>query len=573
MDYNTLKKNLKKDFSELRKIKIAVLGDTATQMYVQALKGYSYEEGLNLDIFEADYDQIERQVFDPGSELYQFEPEFVILFYSSNKLLSKFYKLSLTDKKEFTKHHIEKIENIYLQISSRLKSKVICFNLHEINDSIFGNFANKTDVSFVYQLRRINLELMNLSQNLKNLFILDLNILQSQYGHTFVTDHKIYINTDLLFSVDFLPIIAKNTLDNILSVTGKFRKCLILDLDNTLWGGIIGDDGIENILIGDLGIGKAFTEFQLWIKQLKLRGIILAACSKNNEATAKEPFEKHPDMVLKLDDFAVFVANWENKVDNIRYIQNILNIGFDSMVFLDDNPFERNMVRENIKDISVPELPEDPAEYLLYLRTLNLFETASFTEEDEQRTLQYQEEAKRTIVQQKFTNEADFLKNLDMEALVKPFNKFNTPRVSQLTQRSNQFNLRTIRYTEEEIESITANPYYITLAFSLKVKFGDYGLICVIILKKQENDLFIDTWLMSCRVLKRGMENFVLNTIVENTIESGCNKLIGEYIPTSKNMMVKDHYLNLGFKNNKDHWELDPTEYLGKQCYIKKINE
>jgi FkbH-like protein len=287
--------------------------------------------------------------------------------------------------------------------------------------------------------------------------------------------------------------LAKNLHDTIQAITGTFKKCLILDLDNTMWGGIIGDDGMEGIQIGDLGIGKAFVEFQLWIKELKYRGIIIAVCSNNTEEIAKEPFISHPDMALKLEDIAVFVANWENKVDNIRHIQSILNIGFDSMVFLDDNPFEREMVKKGIPELTVPSLPEDPAEYLIYLRSLNLFETASFTDEDKVRTRQYQEEAKREILQKSFANEEEFLKNLGMVSEVKAFDKFTIPRIAQLSQRSNQFNLRTIRYTEEEVRSIANSKDYFTLSLTLDDIYGNYGLIGYVVLRRMNNkSLFID---------------------------------------------------------------------------------
>lgn len=569
LSFQALKKNLRKDFNAFKLIKLAVLGDSATQMYVQAIKGYGYEVGLNFEIFEADYDQIERQIYNATSGLYEFKPEYVIIFYCTNKLLQKFGKLSLNEKPDFGKDITDKAENLYQTIIDRLKCKVIYVNYPEINDAIFGNYGNKTNISFIYQVRRINLDLMTLSQKLNNLYILDVNALQSLYGQYFITDQKIYINTDLFPSIDFLPIMAKNTLDIIHSISGKIKKCIILDLDNTIWGGIIGDDGFENIQIGELGIGKAFSELQLWLKQLKQRGILLAVCSKNDEAVAKEPFEKHPDMILHLDDIAVFVANWNNKVENIKNIQSVLNISYDSMVFLDDNPFERNMVRTYLKEITIPELPEDPAEYLNYLRTLNLFETASFTNEDEQRTLQYKEEAQRTISQQQFNNENDFLISLNMVSLIEPFNAFNTPRVAQLTQRSNQFNLRTIRYTEEDIKSIANNPDYVTLAYSLKDKYGDYGLISLVIMKKLPgNSLFVDTWIMSCRVLKRNMENFVLNTIVNKAIEQGFSSIIGDYIPTAKNSMVKDHYKNLGFADDGNSWKLLLIDYFQKENYI-----
>jgi FkbH-like protein len=375
----------------------------------------------------------------------------------------------------------------------------------------------------------------------------------------------------MVLTIDVLPLVAARTLDMVAAMQGKVIKCLILDLDNTLWGGVIGDDGIENIQLGSLGIGKAFTEFQYWIKKVKERGVILAVCSKNYESVAKEPFEKHPDMVLRLEDISVFVANWENKVNNIRLIQKTFNIGFDSMVFLDDNPVERSLVRENIQGITVPELPEDPAEYLEYLYSLNLFETLSYSSEDAMRTRFYQEEAQRKAYQEATVNEDGFLESLKMVSVVDSFTKFNTPRVAQLSQRSNQFNLRTIRYTEADIAGTEADPARFGFAFTLEDKFGDNGMICAVILER-ENDatLFIDTWFMSCRVLKRGMENFVLNTLVGFAKEKECARLVGEYIPTTKNVMVKDHYSGLGFANVEGRWELDVFGYQTKKTFIRR---
>ena len=569
LTFNHLKKNLKKETSGFKSIRLAILADSASQFLHQAIKGYGVEIGINFEIFEADYNQIERQVFDPTSELYEFNPEYIFINRSSERLLKDFYKKKRDQQIIFSEIQNEYYRSLYETITSKLKCKIIINTFIEINDSIFGNYASKNNASFSYQIRKINLMLMDLSQKLKNLFVCDLASLQSQLGYHFIFEPKMYINADMVYSIDFLPHIAKNITDIICAVSGIFKKCLILDLDNTTWGGIIGDDGIEGIQVGDIGIGKAFTELQYWAKQLKQRGIILCVCSKNTEEIAKEPFEKHPEMVLRLDDIAVFVANWENKVDNIRYIQSILNIGFDSMVFLDDNPFEREIVRNGIPEINVPELPEDPAEYLKYLRTLNLFETASFTDEDEQRTLQYQEEAKRNTLQKSFVNEEEFLENLEMKSDVKSFDQFTTPRVAQLTQRSNQFNLRTIRYTEDEISTISESTDYLTLSFTLEDKFGDHGLVCVIILKFQnEQTLFIDTWIMSCRVLKRGMENFTLNTIIALAKKKGITRIVGEYLPTKKNAIVKDHYQQHGFISDTDKWILDLNTINLKNTFI-----
>ena len=569
-DFSHLKKNLKKDFSQLKAIKVAVLGDTATQFLVQALRGMGFEKGFDLQILEAGFNQIERQVLDPNSELYASEPEIVIVFQSSHKLLGKYNKSKMDQHCLFASNEIKSIENVYSTLTHNLKAKVIYYNYTEIDDVVFGNYANKTESSFLFQLRKLNYELMVFASKNANLYICDISAIQNQVGKAIFFHTSVYMSTEMVFSIDVLPKVAFKTIDLISALTGKFKKCIILDLDNTIWGGIIGDDGLENIQIGSLGIGKAFSEFQYWIKKLKNRGIIVAVCSKNNESVAKAPFKNHPDMVLQLEDIAVFIANWDNKVDNIRKIQSVLNIGFDSMVFLDDNPFERNLVRENIPELRVPELPQDPADYLEYLYTLNLFETVSFTSEDAERTKLYQIEAQRNIVQQKFTNEDDFLKTLNMISLIEPFNSFSTPRVAQLSQRSNQFNLRTVRYTDADVERLAVSERHFTFAFTLEDKFGDNGLICVVILLKENNQtLFIDTWLMSCRVLKRGMEHFVLNTIVDFAKEHRYAFLKGEYIPTAKNEMVKDHYFNLGFEMNDGYWVLCLANYEKKKTFIR----
>ena len=532
----------------------------------------SIEKGYNIDLFEAEYNQIERQILDQTSDLYQHKAKYTIVFQSTHKLLERYAMMSSEEQRLMADNRIEFIRTICTQVPGH----IIYYNYPEIEDTVFGSYANKIPFSFTYQVRKLNFELMKLCQEFPNLFICDLAGLQNKFGRDFMFDSTVYVSTEMLLSLDILPYVSSRTLDIICAVEGKFKKCLILDLDNTVWGGIVGDDGWENIQVGHgLGIGKVFTEFQEWVKKLKNRGIIIAICSKNDEDKAKEPFEKNPEMVLRLNDIAVFVANWENKVDNIKTIQNILNIGFDSMIFLDDNPFERNMVREHIPEITVPELPEDPSEYLEYLYSLNLFETASYSEGDKDRTKQYQVEAQRVGLQKSFTNEADFLKSLDMVSEVKGFDSFNTPRVAQLSQRSNQFNLRTVRYTEAEITAIENDEHYATFSFTLADKFGDNGLICVVILEKQDTEtLFINTWFMSCRVLKRGMENFTLNAIVDYARKHGFKRIIGEYLPTLKNKMVEEHYPHLGFKvlegKHTAQYILNVEEYKNRECYIQK---
>jgi FkbH-like protein len=554
----------------LESIRVAVLGDTATPFLAQALRGTGFDRGFDLRIWEADFNQIERQVFDHESELYALDPQVIVIFHSSHKLLLHYNKQKPEGYSALADNRLELIGRLCTTIEGRLRSKIIYYNYTEINDTVFGNYANKTETSFLFQLRKLNYGLMQYAAGHPNFYLCDLSTIQNQIGKLNLFHPSVYVNSDMVLSIDGLPAVAATTLDLIGAFFGRIRKCLILDMDNTIWGGVIGDDGIENIQLGALGIGKAFTELQYWAKKLKYRGIILAVASKNTEAVVLDAFDRHPDMVLKREDIAVFKVNWENKVDNIRQIQAVLNIGFDSMVFLDDNPFERNMVREAIPAITVPELPEDPADYLEYLYTLNLFETTAISDEDRERTKLYQTQAQRESELKSYGNEDDFLAGLNMRSEVQPFNTFNTPRVAQLSQRSNQFNLRTVRYTEAEVAKLAGSPDGLTFSFTLEDKYGDNGLICVVILKKETDDtLFIDTWLMSCRVLKRGMENFTLNTLVAVAKEKGFRFLKGEYRPTAKNEMVRAHYLQLGFQPAGEYWLLDVQRYDHKETHIK----
>lgn len=573
--FKELKRNLKKERSTFSTRKVALLGDIATQFLAVSIEGMGYERNYNIDLFEAEFNQVEQQVLDPTSDLHQFQADYTVVFQSAHKLLEKYNLMSPSLQAKLADDRLDFVKTL----CNSLKGRIIYYNYPEIEDTVFGSYANKIASSFTYQVRKLNFELMNLAQENPNLFICDIAGLQNKFGRDVMFDSNIYVSTEMVLSLDALPYVASRTLDIICAVDGKFKKCLVLDLDNTMWGGIVGDDGWENIQVGHgLGIGVAFSEFQQWIKKLKNRGIIIAVCSKNDEDKARAPFEKNPEMVLKIDDIAVFIANWDNKADNIRIIQGILNIGFDSMVFLDDNPFERNMVRENVPDVTVPELPEDPSEYLEYLYSLNLFETASYSSADADRTLQYQVENQRASLLKSFTNEADFLKSLNMLSDVRGFTSFNIVRVAQLSQRSNQFNLRTVRYTEAEIEALGKDGNYANFSFTLSDKFGDNGLICVIILKKLDLEtLFIETWLMSCRVLKRGMEDFALNTIVSYAKAHGYKRIVGEYLPTAKNQMVQEHYPKLGFLKIEGtasaQFELDVNNYEHKECYIQLNKE
>ncbi|MDE6686511.1 MAG: HAD-IIIC family phosphatase, partial [Lachnospiraceae bacterium] len=496
--------------------------------------------------------------------------------YEAEKLYEAYCGVPIGDRGRFAAEKYEEICRIWKRLQeyshpvTGKKMKILQFNFAEVDDRSFGNYANCVENSFLWQLRKLNVLLMQGAQN-EGIYLVDISYVQNLYGRQRFHDEKLYYIAKMPFSTEALPAIAREVISIIKAVMARFKKCVILDLDQTLWGGVIGDDGLEGIQIGELGIGHAFQEFQLWLKELTKRGIILAVCSKNDEEKAKEPFLKHPEMVLRLEDIAVFIANWEDKAGNIREIAKILNLGMDSFVFIDDNPFERNLVRSMLPEVTVPELPEDPALYLSYLKEQNLFETISYSEADQDRTRQYREEAGRTSLKQQFATYEEYLEQLGMVAEAKPFDAFHIPRIAQLSQRSNQFNLRTVRYTEEEAAGLAEDDRYITLYFTLKDKFGDHGLISLVVMKKEEDTLFIENWLMSCRVLKRTMETFVVNTMLEEAKKADAVRVVGEYIKTPKNAMVEHLYEEMGFHPlGEGKYEIITAAYQKQKTWIER---
>ncbi len=555
-----------------KKITIAVLGNCATQFFSLAIEGAAKLAEVNLSVVDIDYNQIDAQLLDVDSETYKCEPNVILLWLATEKLYEEFLDSTIDERSSFADIYIKKIKQYWNCIQRNSTAQVIQFNFTEINDNSLGNYSCKVDTTFVYQMRKLNWLLEEAMHENCNVFPVDIKSIQIRLGQSAFYDSTFYYNAKMSVSTKALPYIAESVVSVIKALNGKIKKCIVLDLDNTLWGGVIGDDGINNIEIGELGRGHAYTNFQRWLKQLKECGIILAVCSKNNEETAKEPFLKHDEMILHLDDFSVFVANWDDKASNIRTIQETLNIGMDSMVFIDDNPFERNLVRELIPDIEVPELPEDPAQYLEFLQNSNLFETASFIGKASDRTKLYQAEFERKRAENSYDTIDEYLQSLEMMGQAKPFEESRFSRIAQLTQRSNQFNLRTIRYTEDDIRKISLNPEYVTLFYTLKDKYGDHGLVGVVILRKMdESTLFIDTWLMSCRVLKRGMEEFVINKIIEVAKDKGFSKIYAEYIATNKNMMVRNIYSQMGFvEYEPEKYVIELKDYITKKTYIQE---
>jgi FkbH-like protein len=552
-------------------MKLALLGNYATQFLAKPLSKKLKTEDASFQLYHAEFNIIDLEFVDTDSSLFQFEPDFIILHESTLSLRDLYYQTKIEDRADFADNYIQRIGNYLDTVKNQLPKGKVIFPNHSLifNDNVFGNFGSKVATSWKYQIDKINFLLNELSSNRGNFYLVESKPNQSIEP---ITDYSMVVNAELHFTPEYLNLLSNAIVEIIHVFQGKFKKCVILDLDNTLWGGIIGDDGLENIQIGTLGIGKAFTRFQKWLKELKNRGIILAVCSKNEENIAKMPFLQHPEMVLKLEDIAVFVANWNSKADNINQIQQILNIGFDSIVFIDDNPAEREIVRTYLPLVCVPELPVDPSNYLPFLIAENLFETVSYSDNDLERTKQYQEEAKRVELSKSITNMDDYLESLEMTAKIGPFQELDVERIAQLTQRSNQFNLRTIRYTNVEIESIMAKPNFLTASVEVADKFGNYGLIGVVIIEITGTSANIDTWIMSCRVLKRTVEHTVMNYVVENLLKLNIQTLNGQYIPTEKNKLVLNLLRDLGMSETESNqYALNLNEFQKLKSFIKAI--
>jgi FkbH-like protein len=577
LDYFALLKEAKqKSTARPAKVfRLAILADCATQHLVTIIKTLGEKKNIAFDVYEGDYDGIDIEILTPDSRLYSHDPQYIALLMSGEKLKERLY--SCEDRKAFVDDTIQRIETLWNAVRARSNATIIQSTFVLPNERAFGNYELKVADSIGSIFTEINYQLAARAREAKNVLINDVDFLAGSIGRAQWSDPRMWNLAKVPCRLEHLPRLAQSLLDTVLASLGLFAKCVVLDLDNTLWGGVIGDDGLEGIALGEFDDGEAFVSFQKFIRELKRRGIILAVVSKNEQANAILPFTKHPHMVLKEEDISVFVANWDNKVDNIRLVQKTLNIGFDSMIFLDDNPFERNLVREFIPQIVVPELPEDPSMFLQTLSEFNFFETASFSEADRQRTEQYREEAQRELIRTSFTNINDYLISLGMEIKLERFNNFNLPRIAQLSQRSNQFNLMTRRYGEAACQAMMGDSSLAPLTLKLSDKFGDYGLISVVILKAADQDVVIDEYLMSCRVLKRGVEEFAMNNIFAYAARKGAKRVVGNFIPTAKNEMVKDFFKNFGFEMTSvdgagaSQWALPVEAYRPREVFMKPV--
>ncbi len=546
-----------------QKIKVAVLGGATTDMleapFVLALAS------INLDctLHVAPYNTFAQEILDPNSATVIFRPDVCWLINTTANISA--WPETGTDVTQAEKLATETCQ-YWIDLSTRLyatcQCEIIINNFPAIPLNPLTNLGSKLPWDKNNFIRRLNQKLGDAAQ--PYVHINDIFSLSAYYGLTTWHDYRYWYHAKQPVSFDCLVPYVRNSARILGALYGRTAKCLVLDLDNTLWGGVVGDDGVHGLAIGEgNAVGEAFKGFQEYILQLKERGILLAVCSKNEEANALAPFEQLPEMVLKREDFVAFKANWQPKPDNIREIAQELNIGLNSLVFVDDNPFERELVRATLPEVHVIELGDDPAEYPSLVDRAGLFEITALSTEDHERSRQYLENAERTQLQQSSTDYKGYLESLNQTATICPFDDIYLDRITQLINKTNQFNLTTLRQTRSQVEALMQDPNVIALYVQLSDRFGNNGLIAVWFAEREDTDLYIRQWLMSCRVLKRLVEQLLLNVVVEKARQLRINRIHGSYIPTAKNKLVKNHYRDLGFVNAKTeangttHWHLD----------------
>jgi len=528
-------------------IRVAVLGGPTTTQLSWILQNFLQAQGFSPRVFEGEYGLFRQSILAPNPELDTFAPQVVFLATHAEDVGGEQAPNASAEEIHHGLHReYEQWRHLWQSANSRWGCQIIQ-NLFDLPRwPVLGHFSRRHQAS-------------------ESNFFLGLNALMTREAPAYVLFHdqpslvglagasawydpRYYHEAKLPCSPDCLVMYAHSVAALVGALKGRSRKVVVLDLDNTLWGGVVGDDGVGGLVIGQgSAVGESFVAFQRYLKALTRRGVLLAVCSKNEVSNAMEPFLKIPEMVLKPDDFAAFYANWENKANNLHRIAEDLNLGIDSFVFVDDNPTERALVRQFLPGVAVPDMPEDPAEYIGALAKHRYFEMAELTAEDFKRADFYAVDRQRRQWESQHADVEHFLASLEMVARVEPIHAVNVERSTQLINKSNQFNLTTRRYTLAEIRQKSSSPDWITLTVSLADKFGDNGLISVILAKLEESELVVDTWMMSCRVLQRGVEYAALHELAQMARARGCRRLVGLYIPTSKNGMVAQHYARMGF--------------------------
>ncbi|WP_174274569.1 HAD-IIIC family phosphatase [Sphingomonas bacterium] len=557
-------------------VRLGIVGSHTLDQIIDALEGTGLRHGLLLKLTKAPYGQVIQAVLDPASGFAPHSLDYVLLSLDARSLGLHQSRLDEGGAGDAVQAAIDQMILLRDGIRDRIGAACIFQTLAPPTDTLFGHFDRRVAGSPRALVEAFNRRLDTIA--LDGDVIVDVAFVASTVGLARWNDAREWHGAKMPFALDATPLYADHVCRVIAAARGKARKCLILDLDNTLWGGVIGDDGVEGIALGNgSGTGEAFAAIQRLALELRQRGVILAVCSKNEEANALIPFREHAEMLLKEEHIAAFVANWNDKAGNIRDIAATLNIGTDSLVFLDDNPVERALVRRELPEVAVPEAGLDPADYPGLVARAGYFEAVSFSDEDRKRADYYAANAERTRTQASITNLADYLASLDMVMTVQPFDGQSRARISQLVNKSNQFNLTTRRYGEDDIQAFERDPRKYTLQVRLEDRFGDNGMISVIIFDKHGDAWSCDTWLMSCRVLGRGVEQAVLAEIAAAARAEGAAALIGHYLPTKKNGLVAEHFAKLGFAQIAGHadgatdWRLDLADYSAPDLPIRVV--
>ncbi|MDA9545560.1 FkbH [Bradyrhizobium sp. CCBAU 45321] len=529
--------------------------------------------GIECERFLGEYDNFVSEILDGSSSLYAFRPDLAfILPNASHCRFSGSLLDAVEHQREAAVCAAEHLLNLARTFTARSGAAAILANLALPGDLDLGSFRSRTlgtDWSF---RKAVNLELGLRAP--AEVQICDVEFLSARRGISAAADARAWYESKQLGSPDFLVDIAQELSHLIASRKQSPKKVLAIDLDHTLWGGVIAEDGIEGIELGDSSPrGEAFKAFQRYLLGLSQRGVLLAVCSKNDHARAIEVFEKHPEMVVRLEHFAAFKANWDPKSDNLQRIAQELRLGLDSFVFADDNPAEIEIVRQFQPLVTGVLLGPDPAEFIVRIQAGRHFEPRTVTEEDLERTAQYRQERRRAELAASVTDMPAYLASLEMRGTIKEFDSLDVPRIAQLIARSNQFNLTTTRRSETEIKALLGRPDYRCFTMRLEDKFGDSGLISVVIAKVDGGVFVLDTWLMSCRVLKRQVEDEIMNEIFRLAEVAGCTTVRGIYLPTTKNGIVAEVYEEFGFARTEDsatrkEFELEVRKYQVRSTKI-----
>ena len=558
-------------------IRLAILSSCTVEHLLPGLRVAALRRGLWLTTYVCDYGQYQQNLLDAGSPLHRFKPTVVLFSFDPAHLLGD--RIAEGEPGIVVDAALDRIGQSWNLARDHFQCQVIQQTLLPTFEPVVGENEQRLGGSPKALAAQFNARVRDRA-DAGNVDILALDEHAARNGIDYWHSPSLWHRAKQDVSPAAAPLYADIVLRLAAARLGRSAKCLVLDLDNTLWGGVIGDDGLEGIVLGQGSAeGEAHLGFQRYARNLSQRGVILAVCSKNDEKIALEPFQSHPEMLLKPGDIACFVANWDDKATNLRNIAHQLNIGLDSLVFADDNAFERNIVRRELPMVMVPELPEDPALYARCIADAGYFETLEVTREDVQRTQNYQSEKARAQLRQSVTDMDGYLKSLEMQLIWSSFDRTGLQRIVQLINKTNQFNLTTRRYSEAEVSKLLDDPQALTLQLRLTDKFGDHGVIGIVIaLQAADGELAIDTWLMSCRVLGRGVESATLNLLVQEAAKRGASALSGRYLRTEKNGMVKDHYAKLGFHSlstNADEsetaWHLKLADHAPPTSFIHTI--